>query len=152
MIIIAKKFVFLPGLAEAEWGNVILGSMLSFSLPDIDHPKSFISRRFKISSFITSHILTHRGFTHSILSVVLFSLLINNCLKEASIINKGLHDSMIIGYISHLIADMFTKSGIQLFWPYRMRFSFPILSPNTPLKEGFFCVLILIFAIIIPNR
>ncbi|MBY7649955.1 MAG: hypothetical protein C4617_05705 [Candidatus Liberibacter europaeus] len=147
-IIVAKKIGFSTNISNAEWDIVIIGALLSCVLPDIDHPKSIISKHFKIFSFITCGILNHRGFTHSILSFFLYIWLLNQVLPSELVSYRGFHDAMIIGYASHLIADILTTTGIPLLWPYRWRFSFPILNPNTPLKETLFCLLVLIYSII----
>lgn len=34
---------------------------------------------------------------------------------------------MIVGYLSHLVADMLTTAGIPLLWPIRWRFCIPVL-------------------------
>ncbi|SPW32689.1 Inner membrane protein ydjM [Edwardsiella tarda] len=35
--------------------------------------------------------------------------------------------AMIIGYLSHLLADMLTPAGVPLLWPIRWRFRLPLL-------------------------
>ncbi|MCC3264345.1 metal-dependent hydrolase, partial [Paenibacillus polymyxa] len=36
--------------------------------------------------------------------------------------------AMIIGYFSHLLADMLTPAGVPLLWPCRWRFRLPLLN------------------------
>ncbi|MBL0849025.1 MAG: hypothetical protein EU981_02925 [Candidatus Liberibacter ctenarytainae] len=146
-IILAKRTGFSPALANTEWMIVILGCMLSCLIPDIDHPRSVISQRFKIISFWTTKIFKHRGYTHSLLSLFLYFQLLNQFLPLESTAYQGFRDSMIIGYASHLIADMLTPAGIPLFWPFSWRFCFPLLYSNSLLKEILVCVLFLIYAL-----
>ncbi|MEG8098837.1 metal-dependent hydrolase [Candidatus Liberibacter brunswickensis] len=148
-IIIAKKINFLTSLENAEWGIVVLGSLLSCHLPDIDHHKSFISRRINRFFIYPYRILKHRGFTHSIFAVILYGYLVYNTFpSEHETPYQGLQDSLIIGYISHLVADIITPAGIQLLWPYHRRFCFPLLKNKYPIVEILFCVLFLVYSII----
>ncbi|KAE9517221.1 Inner membrane protein YdjM [Candidatus Liberibacter asiaticus] len=137
-VILAKKVNFLSSFTDAEWGTVVLGALLSCLLPDIDHPRSFISKRFKTLSLLTSCISSHRGFTHSILAVILYKWLIHHFFPSELISYQGLQDALIIGYVSHLVADVLTPTGIPLLWPYHWRFCLPILHPNSPIGEIFF--------------
>ncbi|AKK19668.1 metal-dependent hydrolase [Candidatus Liberibacter africanus] len=148
-IILAKKINLSTSFEDAEWGIVIAGALLSCLLPDIDHPKSFISQRFKTFFFFPSFILNHRGFTHSILAVILYGWLIHYFFPLEKISYQGFQDSLIIGYVSHLVADILTPSGIPLLWPYQWRCRLPLLQSKSPTIEIFFCVLCLIYAIII---
>jgi inner membrane protein len=77
-------------------------------LPDIDLHTSYLGKKFKIISRSFELILSHRGIIHSIwVALVLYLLLMRFKLELT-----------VIGYISHLILDMFTKKGIKLFWPF----------------------------------
>ncbi len=98
-------------------GLVALGALL----PDIDHPGSAVGRRVRVISVPLSAIFGHRGFTHSLLAL-------GGCL--AALVMGGWGQMwvqpLVIGYLSHLLADMLTPSGVPLFWPYRRSFSFPL--------------------------
>ncbi len=74
-------------------------------LPDIDHPKSKIGSLVKPFSFL----FTHRGFFHSIFPLVVFYFLIG--------FNDVLFIPVAVGYVSHLLADMFTHQGIMVIHP-----------------------------------
>lgn len=37
---------------------------------------------------------------------------------------------MVLGYLSHIVADMLTPAGVPLLWPCRWRFRLPILAPR----------------------
>jgi inner membrane protein len=36
----------------------------------------------------------------------------------------------VLGYLSHILADMLTPAGVPLLWPCRWRFRLPILAPR----------------------
>lgn len=67
-----------------------------------------------IASFVA-----HRSYTHSILGVIFFGIIASKL--EASLGINGVYYTCLIGYISHLIADLkilpFNKRGIKLFLP-----------------------------------
>ncbi len=83
---------------------VVLGAVL----PDID---------FLIG-------LTHRGLTHSLLFLVLASLLVYK-LRD-----KRAAFSLFIGLTSHLFLDAVTTMGIQALWSLNTFFSFNLTSTN----------------------
>ena len=78
-------------------------------LPDIDHPKGMIRQKLGIFGY-PLNILPHRGPTHSLLAVVLVALLY---VVSHHLLALGL----LVGYVSHLVADMITVEGIPLFFP-----------------------------------
>jgi len=94
---------------------VTLGSLL----PDIDHPSSLISKQavFSIVSKAVRRVARHRGPTHSLLFTVLSTAVV-----AAVVLYYG-EDLLIsitfaIGYLSHLIADSLTRSGVRWLWPF----------------------------------
>ena len=101
--------------------------MLSSLLPDIDHPGSWLGRRLKIISVPLSNIIGHRGFTHSLLAV----FLIVYCLLSYFYNLNYILLAIFIGYLSHILADFLTKSGVPLLWPAKNRFFMPILAFRT---------------------
>ena len=56
----------------------------------------------------------HRTFTHSFLALVLFTGSVYFFCRPAAV-------PFLIGYASHLIADLFNKLGLQLFFPLKWR-------------------------------
>ena len=53
-----------------------------------------------------------------------------------------------MGYSVHLIADSFTKSGIQPFWPLKTRSKGPI-STGGKIEDSIFVFLVLVDAMLI---
>lgn len=96
----------------------VIISLISAILPDIDEPQSYIGRRLRLISNIFKALFGHRGFTHSILSMLIFGFIF-----YLSFVNTGIFPFyyiwyFVIGYSSHLLGDLVTKSGIPLFSPF----------------------------------
>lgn len=66
----------------------------------------------------------HRGFTHSLLGLVLFSGIV-----YIGTIKYNLYTAFtgfVIGYVSHLVLDLVTVQGIELLYPYKKNFKIPL--------------------------
>lgn len=87
-------------------------SMAGALVPDIDHPSSWVGRRLRVISRPLAATIGHRGITHSFVAVIA-GLLFLQCegVRRAAI------DPLVIGYLSHLAADLLTTSGLRLTWP-----------------------------------
>ncbi len=87
--------------------------VLFFSLlPDIDHSKSYISRKFPIISAPIYFFFKHRGFFHSIFPAIILFILFEY-LHYPSIAF-----GILIGYFAHLIGDGLTKQGVNFLNPF----------------------------------
>jgi inner membrane protein len=68
--------------------------------------------------FIASFV-SHRSYTHSVLGLVYYGFMAHYL--QASLMMEGVFEACMIGYASHLIADMklfpFNKRGIKLLLP-----------------------------------
>ena len=91
---------------------LIIGS----KLPDIDIPESTIGKETRPVSNILSVFFGHRGFFHSLLFILILSFILF-LLKIPYVFIIAL----IIGYLSHLFLDSFTKSGINPLWPFNIK-------------------------------
>jgi inner membrane protein len=102
-ILISLISLFLLGISTK---TIVLSIVFLMGLlfPDIDKMNSIIGRKFKIIGFF----FTHRGFFHSIYPVLISAYILN-------FFNASIAIFFSLGYILHLIEDMFTKSGIDLF-------------------------------------
>ena len=59
---------------------------------------------------------------------------------------------MVLGYLSHILADMLTPAGVPLLWPCRWRFRLPILVPQKGNQlERFLCMALFAWAIWMPQ-
>ncbi|WP_027108566.1 metal-dependent hydrolase [Lacticigenium naphthae] len=104
-------------------GNVValgIGSVF----PDIDHPRSYIGRRLQGVSHIVGKIFGHRGLAHSIVGIFFFLYLSRFILFHLQLpIEWG--DWFILGYISHMVEDSFSKTGVAWLQPiYNKRIQF----------------------------
>ena len=91
-------------------GAAILGSLL----PDIDSPNSSLGRWLPFVSVPLERRWGHRTVTHCLLAV--------GALGVASgpliFYRTTMYSALLIGYLSHLLADCGTKSGVPLFHPH----------------------------------
>ncbi|NBI05841.1 metal-dependent hydrolase [Senegalia massiliensis] len=86
----------------------------------------------------------HRGFTHSLLGIFLFIKLGKDLTLEFGY--KELYLGFYIGYLFHLIADLFTKGGIELLYPFSENFSFPLSIKTGGTIENIVSFILLIYS------
>lgn len=82
---------------------------ISALLPDIDHPDSLLGRKIKPISWLINKLLGHRTITHSLdfaIGLCIVVLLSSNFAYWAWM--------FVLGYISHLLLDSLTRTGIKL--------------------------------------
>ncbi|PIU61177.1 hypothetical protein COS83_04740 [archaeon CG07_land_8_20_14_0_80_38_8] len=101
-----------------ELAGVILGSVL----PDFDYLIG----------------ITHRTFTHSLLFILLISLIFYKKDKRFS-------TSLLIGFASHLLLDAFTTQGIMLLYPLNNFYSYNLFDSSSTAPN----LLVIIFSLII---
>ena len=91
---------------------VLFFVLLGTGFVDIDAKSSKFGNHwyFRPLQWITKH----RGFLHSLIAGVIFSLVIGA-------INLWAGFGFFVGYVSHLFLDCFTKSGVRLFWPFKFK-------------------------------
>jgi endonuclease YncB( thermonuclease family)/membrane-bound metal-dependent hydrolase YbcI (DUF457 family) len=104
--------------------TAVLTAAATSVLPDADHPKSWVGHQLGSVSEDLNRLFGHRGFLHSLLALVLVTLVLGLPLwwmvgRPSPMIAVG------VGYGSHLFADMMTLGGVQLFWPSRLIAVFP---------------------------
>jgi inner membrane protein len=87
---------------------VLIFVLLSTVFVDVDSKRSWFGNRwyFRPLQWMTRH----RGVLHGLFSGVLLSLIIG-------VVSRWAGFGFLVGYISHLGLDCFTKSGVALFWP-----------------------------------
>lgn len=110
------------GLSHLGWidasVSVFAVAGLGSLLPDIDHPGSVVGRRLKLVSIPVSLVFGHRGITHSLIAVVAMSAAIAWQIGSQSWIV-----ALAIGYLTHLVGDWLTPSGVPFLWPNRRKFT-----------------------------
>lgn len=150
-LVLAQKLNITPVLAQGDWFHMIPAVLLGSLLPDLDHPGSILGRLFRIISLPLSKLCGHRGFTHSLLAFCGLAILWETQITPRWDISADIFHALLLGYLSHLIADILTPSGVPLLWPLKARFALPILNKKNNKKgERFISVLILIGALFIP--
>jgi endonuclease YncB( thermonuclease family) len=102
----------------------VLAAAATSILPDADYPKSWLGHQLGSVSEDLNRLFGHRSFLHSLLALVLVTLVLGLPLWWLT----GRPSPMVavfVGYGSHLFADMMTLGGVQLFWPSRLIAVFP---------------------------
>ena len=107
-------------------GMTIGGAMFGSMFPDIDKPSSKLGRKVKPISYVINFLFGHRGFTHSLPFLVLFTAvawfyLSKNVDADLFFYLKYAIVGFDIGFISHLILDIMTKEKIPLFYPFQSK-------------------------------
>ncbi|HSV28266.1 MAG TPA: metal-dependent hydrolase [Candidatus Omnitrophota bacterium] len=106
----------LAGAPPAE-PQALAAAAFGALLPDIDHPQSWAGRKMRVVSVPLALVVGHRGITHSALAVA-------GCLAVLVVMGMGwVAAPVVLGYLSHLLADGLTPSGVPLLWPSRRRFT-----------------------------
>jgi inner membrane protein len=110
--------VSIEGLAATAAGSL---------LPDIDTPTSSIGRPlFPLARRINEK-LGHRTATHSLLGVAVFALAaagLEALARASGLLSPdgfGPAVCLTLGYLSHVLIDTVNKTGVELFWPSRLR-------------------------------
>jgi inner membrane protein len=118
---------------------------ISALLPDIDHPESLLGRKIKPISWLINKLLGHRTITHSLdfaIGLCIVVLLSSNFAYWAWM--------FALGYISHLLLDSLTLSGIKLsIFRQDSTIGFRLVKTGGVLDTAIFiaCLLILSFLI-----
>jgi inner membrane protein len=99
-----------------------LGVMLTFALPDIDTPFSFVGRRIPFWRFIFKW-FGHRKFFHSLVCWTILTIIFLICNKQHPSFAWGLS----FGYLTHILCDTLDRRGVQLLWPYKKTYSVPYI-------------------------
>ena len=100
--------------------NISVG-IIGALLPDIDANESSIKRELGLAGQLIQTLLRmigvkHRGATHFGLTTLL--LLFGATLIGRYLGYPDLGVAFGLGYISHILADALTKSGVPLLWPF----------------------------------
>jgi inner membrane protein len=112
----------------------LLANQIGGITPDIDQPTAPFWRNLPIGGIfgrITGKMLGgHRFLTHSLLGMGLFGALAYYLLKFLQPIMPHVNVSLvwwayIIGMVSHLIMDTFTKEGVPWLLPIPIKFGIP---------------------------
>lgn len=130
---------------------IFLSSIITCLLPDIDHHNSFLRSRFRYFVYLLLNFFKHRSFTHSLFGIFIFLYFLLNINYLYFNFNNNILIGMILGYISHIVGDIFTYNGIKFFWPLNIRLRIPIINFFFKNNEYYFCLFIFYFSFFIYN-
>ncbi len=138
----------------------LLANQLGGIAPDVDQPTAPFWRNLPIGGFIGRIIDRllggHRFITHSLLGLLLFGLLTKLLLVTLHPIMPTIDIELVwwafmIGMVSHLIMDTFTKEGVPWLLPIPIKFGIPpfkhLRVTTGKLGEGVFFISLLVFDI-----
>ncbi len=111
----------------------LIASVIGALAPDLDQATNRLWDLLPAGNFVgkilRGLLLQHRTISHSLLGVwLMFQLLyfiLPKILNPMSINLNIVIISLMIGFISHLAADMLTKDGVPLFFPLPLKIGFP---------------------------
>lgn len=98
------------------WVSVLAAPTGSY-MPDIDLHRSKMGNKHKI----ISKLLTHRGFTHTLVIPILLVLLQYFLMDHHILLLPDLVFGFNVGWVVHIIADMFNRKGVPILWPFTKR-------------------------------
>jgi inner membrane protein len=129
--------IALPGLQPLNLSTLlvaILANQIGGITPDIDQPTAPFWRNLPIGGIfgkVIGRLLGgHRFITHSILGLLLFGWLSWLLLTSLSPVMTSIDIwvvwiAFMIGMLSHLVMDSFTKEGVPWLLPIPFKFGFP---------------------------
>ena len=124
----------LPTMTLSTAILTVFANLIGGITPDIDQPTAPLWRNLPIGRLFsrTFHLLTggHRFLTHSLLGVALFGfathwLLIFLHPIMTTVDRRLVWYGFMIGLVSHLVMDSFTKEGVPWLLPIPVKFGFP---------------------------
>lgn len=135
--LLATALVFTPpSLNLATLFTAILANQIGGITPDIDEPTAPLWRNLPIAGLLGKVVAKllggHRFLTHSLIGVALIAYLVKLLLGALHPLLPSINMSpvwwaFVIGMISHLAMDSFTKEGVPWLLPIPYKFGFPPL-------------------------
>lgn len=126
----------LPPLTLATIFVALLANQIGGIAPDIDQPTAPLWRNLPIGGLVgrtmTRMMGGHRFLTHSLIGVALVGWLVHALLTFVQPIMPHVQIDLVwwafmIGMLSHLVMDSFTKEGVPWLLPIPVKFGFPPL-------------------------
>lgn len=111
-------------------------NMIGGLAPDLDQPTADLWRKLPAGGLyarlITPFFGGHRYVSHSLIGVIIFGVGLHYLLeimKTVLIVDMSLvWWAFMIGFVSHLIMDTFTREGVPWLFPIPFKFGIPPLS------------------------
>ncbi len=110
-----------------------MGSVVGALIPDMDqatnHLWDLLPAGNIVGKVLRHLMLEHRTISHSLLGVFIFykiiQFLVPHLLNPVYVDTNLVIGSLMIGIVSHLVADSVTKEGIPLFFPFKIKVGIP---------------------------
>ena len=111
---------------------LILATIIGASTPDLDTPSGGLWQKMPAGGIISRivnpiFIGGHRHLSHSIIGMVIFSFLfyLFTRILPYPFLTQYLMTAFIIGFLSHIFADLFTEEGVPILFPFGYHFGIP---------------------------
>lgn len=124
----------LPPLNLATVLVAVLANQIGGIAPDIDQPTAPFWRNLPIGGvvgrIVDKMLGGHRFITHSLIGLALFGFLAHLLLRTLQPVMPSINTwivwlAFMIGMVSHLVMDSFTKEGVPWLLPVPVKFGFP---------------------------
>jgi inner membrane protein len=106
---------------------------------------SLLSLILYLTYIVLAFVGPHRGFTHSLAGFMFFTLILFTS-------NKTIILPAIIGYSTHLVADLLTPSGVPLLYPYNKSFKIPLVRTGSLLDISIGLTFTFIFVVVLLQK
>ena len=111
----------------------LIANTIGSMLPDIDQASNKLWDMLpfgdNVGKILSNIFLSHRSLSHSLIGLFIADKIIlwllPKILNGSNISMHFVWISIMIGYISHLLADGLTEEGIPLLFPIKVKFGFP---------------------------
>lgn len=111
----------------------LIANTVGSMLPDIDQATNKLWDMLpfgdNVGKVLRNLFLSHRTLSHSLIGIILFDQgsywLFPKIFNGEYIDPYTVSMALMIGYLSHLLADSVTEEGLPLFFPLKYKFGFP---------------------------
>jgi len=111
----------------------LVANLVGTLLPDIDQASNrlwdMIPGGNEIGKLLKRVLMGHRTVSHSLIGIMVvywgMGWLLNRLLNNNFVNINAVFMALMIGYISHLVADGLTEEGLPLLWPIKWKFGIP---------------------------
>ena len=130
---ITLTFLPLEKMSLATAIAAFSANMIGGLAPDIDQPTGALWNKMRggsiISRMISPMLGGHRFISHSVIGVLLFGAVLKfllGLMESVILVNMDIvWWAFMIGFVSHLIMDMFSRDGVPWLFPIPIHFGIP---------------------------
>ncbi len=123
----------IPSMSIATLITALGASIMGATAADLDEPTAALWQRIPAGSILGRlfHPFTggHRLISHSLLGMTIAGFItywLLEWIKHVVLVDMSIiWTTFMLGYLSHLVADTFTKQGVPWLFPIPIRFGFP---------------------------